>query len=478
MVDAVTKERERLNFPRVMVEVFMNQDFPSLLDFEDEFGSNVHVGVKYEWKPVICKHCSGMGHLTDECNKKQSAKQEWVVKEDEGKSNHLWMRRVFKWFLRVKKIVETRGEDNGTKLTNVFQILAERDQLGIQEQEAEGVDNTRGGGEIPLLVMDKFIVWNIRGANKQQKQQAIRQFIRVQGADFVGLLETRVKAHKLGALYLNVFNGWCFSSNIARDKGGRIVIAWNLIRFIVDIIKCTSQLMHLRISTIDGTYNSFLTIVYGFNDRQGRLELWRDLNGLKTKESWIVMGDFNAITTKEERVGHRVKYQAEMEFISSIQHCQLEDVKSTGSFYTWTNKQQGHDRIYSKIDRVLANQQWCDNYPSAEALFLNEGTFDHTPCISSLYPKWKCGKKPFKYFRMWKSHPEYDKRVEMTWRKVIHGTLMYQVVSKLKALKPVLKEINQLGFSDLHATSIQTKKALDEVQSKLQEDPLNTTLHD
>uniref|UniRef100_A0A803Q8D4 Reverse transcriptase domain-containing protein n=1 Tax=Cannabis sativa TaxID=3483 RepID=A0A803Q8D4_CANSA len=53
---------------------------------------------------------------------------------------------------------------------------------------------------------------------------------------------------------------------------------------------------------------------------------------------------------------------------------------------------------------------------------------------------------------------------------------MYQVVSKLKALKPVLKEINQNGFSDVQVTWIQAKQLLDETQSKLHSDPLNEAL--
>ncbi|KAM6548302.1 hypothetical protein CsatB_019978 [Cannabis sativa] len=324
--------------------------------------------------------------------------------------------------------------------------------------------------------MDKFLVWNLRGANNQQKQQQIKQFIRTQEAGFVGLLETRVKVHKLGTLYLNVFNGWCFSSNIAWHQGERIVIAWNPNCFIVDIIKCTSQLMHLKITTMDGTYHSFLTVIYGFNDRKERLELWKDLQSSKTDESWILMGDFNAIIGKDERVGHKVKYQAEAEFIECIQDCQLEDIKATSAFFTWTNKQQGQDRIFSKIDRIMANQNWLDTYPNAKALFLNEGTYDHTTGILSLFPKWKCGKKPFKYFRMWTTHPEYDSKVADVWKQRISGTSMYQMVHKLKALKPVLREINQKGFLDLQATWIQAKQLLDETQSKLHTDPLTEAL--
>ncbi|KAF4381270.1 hypothetical protein G4B88_009598 [Cannabis sativa] len=80
MVDAITKQRDKLAFPRVLIEVLLNQPLPDLIWFENEFGSNVSVQVKYEWKPNVCGHCSGLGHSTEECRKKVAKKQQWVVK--------------------------------------------------------------------------------------------------------------------------------------------------------------------------------------------------------------------------------------------------------------------------------------------------------------------------------------------------------------------------------------------------------------
>ena len=140
-----------------------------------------------------------------------------------------------------------------------------------------------------------MLCWNVRGANNRQKQYLIKQFITVHQIGFVGLLETRVKAPKLGALYLNVFDGWCFSSNIAWHTGGKIAIGWNPLRFIVDIIRCTSQLMHLHVSTVDGVFSSFITVVYASNNKNDRRKLWKSLEELNMGEKWCIMGDFNDI---------------------------------------------------------------------------------------------------------------------------------------------------------------------------------------
>uniref|UniRef100_A0A803Q2Q8 Reverse transcriptase domain-containing protein n=1 Tax=Cannabis sativa TaxID=3483 RepID=A0A803Q2Q8_CANSA len=75
----------------------------------------------------------------------------------------------------------------------------------------------------------------------------------------------------------------------------------------------------------------------------------------------------------------------------------------------------------------MDNQAWLDHYQNAEGNFLNEGLFDHSPGIFSLYPRWTSEKRPFRYFRMWKSHADYEKNISKVWRKQIAGTKMYQV---------------------------------------------------
>uniref|UniRef100_A0A803P118 Uncharacterized protein n=1 Tax=Cannabis sativa TaxID=3483 RepID=A0A803P118_CANSA len=82
-----------------------------------------------------------------------------------------------------------------------------------------------------------------------------------------------------------------------------------------------------------------------------------DLQGIRTKEAWIVLGDFNEMLMKEERTGKRVNYKPAAEFIECIEMCQLEDVKYCGSYFTWRNKQQGNDKVYSKIDKYRARQR-------------------------------------------------------------------------------------------------------------------------
>ena len=75
-------------------------------------------------------------------------------------------------------------------------------------------------GENPLYQMDRVMCWNVRGLNQQGKQIMVKQFIDRQKVGLVALLETRIKPSKLGALYLSMFQNWCFSSNSLWHVGG------------------------------------------------------------------------------------------------------------------------------------------------------------------------------------------------------------------------------------------------------------------
>ncbi|XP_062080614.1 uncharacterized protein LOC133785384 [Humulus lupulus] len=80
-VDSITKNRDRLAYSRILIEVTMTQEFPSRISFLNEFDQEVDIFVKYEWKPTVCMNYSGLGHEAQVCRKSKTVKQEWVPKQ-------------------------------------------------------------------------------------------------------------------------------------------------------------------------------------------------------------------------------------------------------------------------------------------------------------------------------------------------------------------------------------------------------------
>ncbi|XP_074318645.1 uncharacterized protein LOC141655464 [Silene latifolia] len=89
--DAATQDRTRLGYARVMVELMVDQELPAQVAFKDEKGMVIRVDIEYEWSPVKCKKCQGMGHEMEHCRKgnqgdegKKPVKQVWRVKQTVG----------------------------------------------------------------------------------------------------------------------------------------------------------------------------------------------------------------------------------------------------------------------------------------------------------------------------------------------------------------------------------------------------------
>ncbi|XP_056698226.1 uncharacterized protein [Spinacia oleracea] len=192
-------------------------------------------------------------------------------------------------------------------------------------------------------------------------------------------------------------------SNSSYHSGGRIVVAWKAGCFTVNIVAASSQFVHCHVTPVSGRKPFYCTFVYAFNDAGMRQDLWRDLLLLNTQEPWIVCGDFNCVMALDERIGAPVRHRDIVDVSNCMHACGMEDIKCVGNLFTWNNKQQGNNRVFSKIDRFMANQAWQTCFPVAEVCFMPEGLFYHSPGLLSVFPRDDGGKKPFKYFTMWKS---------------------------------------------------------------------------
>ena len=136
--------------------------------------------------------------------------------------------------------------------------------------------------------------------------------------------------------------------------------------------------------------------------RVEREDLWSDLkkNVVIDLPSWLILGDFNAIMKFDERIGNPVQAREVEEMQQCMNWCQLMELKSSGQYYTWNNKQEGSERIFCRLDRALGNDAWFENWPNTEVINLPEGEFDDCPLLVKSFQN-NVKKKPFHFFNMW-----------------------------------------------------------------------------
>ena len=111
-----------------------------------------------------------------------------------------------------------------------------------------------------------------------------------------------------------------------------------------------------------------ITSLHGHPETHRRKETQEQLRYLKRKFQLpcICFGDFNEILSANEKLGGVRKPQRQIdEFRDAINYCEFRDLGYPGPDYTWCNKQVGASRVYLRLDRVFANQDWIDHFKEA-----------------------------------------------------------------------------------------------------------------
>ncbi|CAN1227539.1 Putative ribonuclease H protein At1g65750 [Linum grandiflorum] len=85
-------------------------------------------------------------------------------------------------------------------------------------------------------------------------------------------------------------------------------------------------------------------------------------------------------------------------FVNSIN---MIDLGFQGPPYTWTNNQQGADRIRSRLDRAMANVAWRLLHPMVKVFHEQDIGSDHKPIIIALRPNERITPAPFRFDERW-----------------------------------------------------------------------------
>ncbi|KAM3307536.1 hypothetical protein P3S67_009279 [Capsicum chacoense] len=143
--------------------------------------------------------------------------------------------------------------------------------------------------------MVKLICWNTRGLNGLNKQKEVKLLCSYENIGMICFLEIRIKANKI------------------RDIADRMFSVTYAVKFIP---------LQLEFD---------VTFVYAFNLREERVELWDYLRKMHQicSKAWMVLGDFNVVLHKEDRMGGNAVTLAEVhDFQCCVEDCLLEETPS------------------------------------------------------------------------------------------------------------------------------------------------------
>ncbi|XP_071933148.1 uncharacterized protein [Coffea arabica] len=173
--------------------------------------------------------------------------------------------------------------------------------------------------------------------------------------------------------------------------------------FKLSFLEGEGQVVHARLSFQSGAVVN-VSAVYAKCTRVGRRPLWQALEAFDAGkgEPWIVAGDFNVVSSADERKGGLPVNATNMdEFNTAMYTCGLSSVDFDGSPFTWTN-----GTLWQRLDRALVNSLWAAAYTFTKVSHLPRGRSDHSPLlikarVGSVVPS------SFRFLNVWRTHPSF-----------------------------------------------------------------------
>ncbi|XP_074283541.1 uncharacterized protein LOC141608088 [Silene latifolia] len=222
------------------------------------------------------------------------------------------------------------------------------------------------------------------------------------------------------------------------------------------------QLIHVKFLHHVSDKIVSVTFIYGSNDGAEREGLWDELRQIAlTVDEWIILGDFNIVSDVEERIGPNPPSLTEiLAFNQCLLDSNLDDLQCFGCEYTWTSKREVETRIWSKLDRVLANPFWLIQYPNTHVTILPPGISDHSPLLVQIQKNFQI-RKTFSYLNCWEDSQDYDSIVSQAWDLPVKGSAMYKLFAKLKNVRHALIKLHKRDCSGLSGQIKQLKNGLE-----------------
>jgi hypothetical protein len=133
----------------------------------------------------------------------------------------------------------------------------------------------------------------------------------------------------------------------------------------------------------------------------------------------VCLGDMNDIMYETEKSNDNVNYMRMARFRNLIKQAGLFDLGFNGPAYTWTNKRFASNPLFQRLDRCLANNQWCVNYPVTKVynMPLIHTFSDHAPILLSTNGKVNKTKNHFKFENWWLKEDDFQNHAKSSWQQ-------------------------------------------------------------
>jgi exonuclease III len=287
------------------------------------------------------------------------------------------------------------------------------------------------------------LIWNCQGLGISSKVQFLKELIRDEKIDFIGLQETQ-RSHFSDSWLTSLAGSKPFAWFSAPPNGrsGGLLVGFNTDVFDVreneiDEFMIRTLIFHREKNLIWNFVN-----VYGAAQKENKCRFLCELSSFcsRSRAPLLVGGDFNIIRKVEEKNKPVGVNKWSFLFNSIIEQNGLVEFDLNNRLFTWSNNRI--DPIFEKLDQFLASPEWDLAYNNINVRGLNRSFSDHVPlCIQTdVIP---IGSRVFKYELCWKDRPDFHKKVIDNWSIPVKAKGSIDIwKTKIKRLKQMLKGWN------------------------------------
>lgn len=233
---------------------------------------------------------------------------------------------------------------------------------------------------VSIILIMNCVVWNIRGIGKGEKTLSLRNLVKKNKINLLGLIETKHRQsmkNRIRRIWSSDDFEFC-ESFASETHGGGLVAIWDPLHLDIANKHIGERWIILEGHLKKTNMECCVGIIYGPNNRRLRIQFFEDLKNLLQliNKPTLIMGDFNVVRLACERVGPYRCALSSRVFDNWIQSLGLIELPLHGLRFTWRR-----NKSKSKLDRGMCCDVWLRSFPNMKLIGLKRSGSDHNPLL-------------------------------------------------------------------------------------------------
>ncbi|KAK9756426.1 hypothetical protein RND81_01G096300 [Saponaria officinalis] len=287
----------------------------------------------------------------------------------------------------------------------------------------------------------KGLSWNCRGHSNPLAPiiLKIRAMLAYHYYDFVFLQETKYNVDHVASLFTN-YGIPNFYGVDASGRSGGLFVGLKYSIFLRLVMDCKNFII-LESMDDNGCF-WYLCCVYGEPLLAKRKEMWEYLETwlIQNPKPFIIFGEINQVDYSMDKLGGSSSFIEGAEWFNAWKcRMNLLDVQAKGPKFTWTNKRDGNDRLFERLDKAYISHDLFSFYPDVGVQHFPIQFSDHAPIEINFSMNRPSGRRPYKIEAWNLELSDCIDLIQNAWKEDFRGSPSFRCLRKLSTVRSLLK---------------------------------------